>query len=96
MSFGIVNSDQQRGGFMSIPESHIITARLLDLQRTVERLTHHVNDLQSQLVEAHGTQRVPRRWRSSIWQRLAGGGLQSTGRPVRENRRKLNHALHTT
>jgi len=81
---------------MSAPESHIITARLLDLQRTVERLTHHVKDLQSQLVEAQGAQRMPRRWGSSIWQRLAGQCLQSTGRPVRENRRKLGHALHTT
>ena len=81
---------------MSAPESHIITARLLDLQRTVERLTHHVKDLQSQLVEAQGAQRMPRRWGSSIWQRLAGRCLQSTGRPVRENRRKLGHALHTT
>ena len=80
---------------MSAPESHVITARLLDLQRTVERLTHHVKDLQSQLVEAQGAQRMPRRWGSSIWQRLAGRCLQSTGRPVRENRRKLGHALHT-
>jgi len=79
---------------MSAPESHIITARLLDLQRTVERLTHHVNDLQSQLVEAQGVVRMPRRWGSSIWQRLAGRGFQPTGRPVRENRR-LGHALST-
>ena len=80
---------------MSVSESHIITARLVDLQRTVERLTRHVNDLQSQLVEVHGAQRVPRRWGLYIWQRLAGRGLQSTGRPVRENRRNLDHALHT-
>lgn len=80
---------------MSAPDSQIITARLLDLQRTVERLSHHVNDLQSQLVKARGTQRMPKLWRSGIWQRLAGRRGQSTGRPVRENRRKLDHALHS-
>jgi hypothetical protein len=80
---------------MSAPDSHIIAARLLDLQRTVERLSHHVNDLQSQLMEAQGRQRIPRFWGSSMWQRLAGRHAESMGRPVRENRRKLSHALHS-
>jgi hypothetical protein len=83
---------------MSTTDSHIITARLLDLQRTVERLSHHVNDLQSQLVKAHGMSRTPKLWRSSIWQRLAGRNLQSMDsmdRPVRENRRKVSHAVHS-
>jgi hypothetical protein len=80
---------------MSAPDSHIITARLLDLQRTVERLSHHVNDLQSQLIEAQGLQRKPRRWGSSMWQRLAGRRAEFMERPVRENRRKLSHALQS-
>lgn len=81
---------------MSAANSHIITARLLDLQRTVERLSHHVNDLQSQLIEAQSLPRMPRLWGSSMWQRLAGRRAQPMGRPVRENRRKLSHAVHST
>jgi hypothetical protein len=82
---------------MSAPDSQVITARLFDLQRTVERLSHHVNDLQSQLVKSHGTRRIPKSLgATTIWQRLAGWRVQPTGRPVRENRRKLNHALHST
>jgi hypothetical protein len=82
---------------MSAPDSQMITARLLDLQRTVERLSHHVNDLQSQLVKARGIARIPKSsGPTTIWQRLAGWRVQSTGRPVRENRRKLSHALHST
>jgi hypothetical protein len=80
---------------MSAPDSHIITARLLDLQRTVERLSHHVNDLQSQLIEAQGLQRRPRRWGFFMWQRLAGRRAEFMERPVRENRRKLSHALQS-
>jgi hypothetical protein len=82
---------------MSAPDSQIIAARLLDLQRTVERLSHHVNDLQSQLVKSRGTARIPKSsGPATIWQRLAGWRVQPTGRPVRENRRKLSHALHST
>lgn len=82
---------------MSAPDSQIITARLLDLQRTVERLSHHVNDLQSQLIKSRGIARIPKSSASAtIWQRLAGWRVQPTGRPVRENRRKLSHALHST
>ena len=80
---------------MSAQDSHIITARLLDLQRTVERLSHHVHDLQSQLIAAQGVQRMPRFWGSSMWQRLAGRRVTPMGRPVRENRRKFSHALHS-
>lgn len=80
---------------MSARESYIITARLLDLQRTVERLTHHVKDLQSQLVEARGTPPMPRRSGSSMWHRLVRQCLEPTARPVRENRRKYDHAVHT-
>jgi hypothetical protein len=82
---------------MSAPDSQIITARLLDLQRTVERLSRHVNDLQSQLVKSRGIARIPKSSSPiTIWQRLAGWRVQPTGRPVRENRRKLSHALHST
>jgi hypothetical protein len=80
---------------MSSPDSQILTARLRDLQRTVERLSHHVNDLQSQLVKAQESQRPPKLWGSSIWQRLSGRRVEPPGRPVRENRRKLGHALHS-
>jgi hypothetical protein len=58
-------------------------------------LSHHVNDLQFQLIKAQGLQRIPRRWGSSMWQRLAGRRAQFIERPVRENRRKLSHALHS-
>ncbi|WP_447983539.1 hypothetical protein [Nitrospira sp. Nam74] len=82
---------------MSAPDSQIITARLLDLQRTVERLSRHVNDLQSQLVKSRGIARIPKSSSAiTIWQRLAGWRVQPTGRPVRENRRKLSHAIHST
>ena len=82
---------------MSAPDSQIITARLLDLQRTVERLSQHVNDLQSQLLKSRSTARVPKSSTpTTIWRRLAGWRVQPTGRPVRENRRKLSHALHST
>jgi hypothetical protein len=82
---------------MSAPDTQMITARLLDLQRTVERLSHHVNDLQSQLVKSRGIARIPTSpGPATIWQRLAGWRSQPTGRPIRENRRKLSHALHST
>lgn len=82
---------------MSAPDTQIITARLLDLQRTVERLSHHVNDLQTQLVKSRGIACIPASsGPATIWQRLAGWRSQPTGRPVRENRRKLSHALHST
>ena len=82
---------------MSAPDSQRITARLLDLQRTVERLSQHVNDLQSQLVKSRGITRIPKSsGPTTIWQRLAGWRFQPTGRPVRENRRKLSDALHST
>jgi hypothetical protein len=82
---------------MSAPESQRITARLLDLQRTVERLSHHVNDLQSQLVKSGGIARIPKpSGPMTIWQRLTGWRVQPAGRQVRENRRKLSHALHST
>jgi hypothetical protein len=82
---------------MSAPDSQMITAHLLNLQRTVERLSHHVNDLQSQLVKSRGIARIPKSsGPTTIWQRLAGWRIQPAGRPVRENRRKLNHALHST
>jgi hypothetical protein len=81
---------------MSASDSELITARLLDLQRTVERLSHHVRDLQSQLVKSRGTVRPPSLNSTTIWQRFAGWCIQPTGRPVRQNRRKLSHALHST
>jgi len=82
---------------MSAPDTQMITARLLDLQRTVERLSHHVSDLQSQLVKSRGIARIPTSpGPATIWQRLSGWRGQPMGRPVRENRRKLSHAVHST
>ena len=82
---------------MSAPDSQMITARLLDLQRTVERLSHHVNNLQSQLVKSRSIARLSKSaGPTTIWQRLVGWRVQPAGRPVRENRRKLSHALHST
>ena len=81
---------------MPVPESQVITARLLDLQRTVERLSHHVNDLQLALVKSRAIVHPSKSSRPmTMWQWLAGWRVQSTGRPVRENRRKLNHAFHS-
>lgn len=82
---------------MSAPDTQMITARLLDLQRTVERLSHHVNDLQSQLVKSRGITRISTfPGPATIWQRLSGWRGQSMGRPVRENRRKMSDAVHST
>ena len=44
---------------MSIQDSQILTVRLYDLQRTVERLSHHVSDLQSKLAQTQESNRPP-------------------------------------
>lgn len=77
---------------MSVQDSHVLTARLFDLQRTVERLSHHVSDLQSQLANVQEPHRSSKfRW-TFRWPRLVGRRVSITRPPVRENRRMLSHA----
>ena len=79
---------------MSIQDSQILTVRLYALQRTVERLSHHVSDLQSQLAQTQESNRPTKLWPLFLWQRFAGRRVQATMKPrVRENRR-LDHAHH--
>jgi hypothetical protein len=80
---------------MSATDSHMITARLVDLQRTVERLSHHVHDLQSQLLKVQTKHRRPALGKPSIWQRLSRSNAASVDRPIRENKRRDNHAVHS-
>lgn len=77
---------------MSVQDSQVLMARLSDLQRTVERLSHHVNDLQSQLVNVQEPHRTSKfRWMFR-WPRFVGRRVSITRPSVRENRRILGHA----
>ena len=73
--------------------AQFLAERLSDLERTVQRLNLHVSYLENRLVK-----RGPSRgfWQGSIWPRLAWRRDEGEGknRPIRENRRKLDHAIH--
>jgi hypothetical protein len=77
--------------------SQFLAERVSDLERTVERLNLHVSYLENRLAKTHRTNHPLGFWKASIWPRLAWRRDDDEGRnrPVRENRRKLDHAIHS-
>jgi len=71
-----------------------LAERLSDLEKTVERLNLHVSYLENRLAKANHSQGF---WKGSIWPRLAWRRDEDEvrNRPVRENRRKRDHAIHS-
>jgi hypothetical protein len=76
--------------------AQFLAERLSDLERTVERLNLHVSYLENRLAKTHGTGYSRGFWKGSIWPRLTlRRDEEGNNRPVRENRRKLDHAIHS-
>lgn len=69
---------------MSSMSQQMLSERLIDLQRTVERLTGHLHYLQQQLATVRGT---TERRRAPLWRRLNSSLGRGGKRPFRENRR---------
>ena len=74
--------------------AQFLAERLSDLERTVQRLNLHVSYLENRLVKRGQSRGF---WQGSIWPRLAWrrDEGESKNRPIRENRRKLDHAIHS-
>lgn len=78
---------------MSATAPHILTQRIIGLERTIDRLTVHVNQLQRQVNHRPRVGISPTFWSTSIWSRLS---LRRRGRGtsgVRENKRIMSHVV---
>jgi len=75
---------------MSSVSHQVLGERLIDLQRTVERLTSHLQYLQQQLAMVQGaTERRREPW---LWRRFNASWGRESARRFRENRRIGNAA----
>ena len=75
-------------------DAQLLAERVSDLERTVQRLNLHVNYLENRLANTHTAGRGF--WQGSIWPRMAWRRSDAEGnnRPIRENTRKHDHAIH--
>jgi hypothetical protein len=75
--------------------AQFLAERVSDLERTVQRLNLHVSYLENRLTKTHSGPLGF--WQGSIWPRLAWRRDESENkhRPIRQNRRKLDHAIHS-
>lgn len=74
--------------------TELLAERLSDLERTVQRLNLHISYLENRLSHTQGAGRGL--WQGSIWPRMTWrrGDAEGKNRPIRENIRKHDHAIH--
>ena len=78
---------------MSVTAPHILTQRIIGLERTIDRLTAHVSQLERQVNHRPRICVYPTFWSTSIWSRLSlrRPGQGTSG--ARENKRIMSHVV---